>query len=866
MIPEGITTATVHMDAPVSFVGEPGRLHIVIEPSVSLIWTATGTPMGNFTDTLALDPGAELRIQLPHTDQTGFQDAAGNAYTGWFYSITVVYERNGRRIAFPERDFQIPSGQTSVDLALVPAGEAAPAPSVAPIQPVTSVNGHAGEVTMAELGLDLVDNTPDLEKPVSAAMQLALNGKISVTTPAEVNLALHPAFELTSGVVELRRNLLVNSSLESNTTGWTSLQTLVRDTSTAWTGAASGKVTHSADGNRSAYHASPAVAGKTYTLSAYIKHDAAVNRDIRIDFTFEDSTGSRLGSYASGAPVSKAAGAFNRVHAVSTVAPTGTATVRIYAVVLNMLATETMWFDGALVEDSTILEPYFDGDTAAAGDFVYAWAGTAHASASIQNGKTLTGYVQRVSAKGYQSRQGGRGRVAVLADGLNSDTAVAVNGDNGTMHPGLVAGKTYTLSATITTPVAQSGVLSTRARQIALFHKAPGDVGYTYLFSEAGPVTGSGRVSLTVTLPTGTSEAFFRLYNGSPTRGDVVYWQDLLIEEAATPSAYFDGSSTDVGDIRHAWTGTAHASTSTRKLTIESHIPDRLTDASLEAKYQKALTASAPLKLTAQTISVDPATPTAPGTISAADKAKLDATNARAIAVTAVTDAPSVYPAGYSHMSISSTDWPQQYAVAETVRHSPGRAVQRITAKLTGRSLTRAEGENDTWGAWVETSEVGHKHSAADLTTGTLLDGVLPAPIRNQAMSIGDWNTAVHNGWYMASSATNAPEATGWFMGSVERHNSVWITQTVHGFTGDTSTDTKSWRRSGNDAGGGIVWSAWYRLRISETEQAALWAARVGPNDLEITDTTKGVILKSPNGTRFRLTVGDDGALTTTAV
>lgn len=36
--------------------------------------------------------------------------------------------------------------------------------------------------------------------------------------------------------------------------------------------------------------------------------------------------------------------------------------------------------------------------------------------------------------------------------------------------------------------------------------------------------------------------------------------------------------------------------------------------------------------------------------------------------------------------------------------------------------------------------------------------------------------------------------------------------------------------------------------------------------DFELTDATKGLIVKSPNGTRYRLTVGDDGALTTTAL
>lgn len=37
-------------------------------------------------------------------------------------------------------------------------------------------------------------------------------------------------------------------------------------------------------------------------------------------------------------------------------------------------------------------------------------------------------------------------------------------------------------------------------------------------------------------------------------------------------------------------------------------------------------------------------------------------------------------------------------------------------------------------------------------------------------------------------------------------------------------------------------------------------------NDIEITDTTKGVIIKSSNGTRFRIGTTDDGELTTTSL
>lgn len=43
-------------------------------------------------------------------------------------------------------------------------------------------------------------------------------------------------------------------------------------------------------------------------------------------------------------------------------------------------------------------------------------------------------------------------------------------------------------------------------------------------------------------------------------------------------------------------------------------------------------------------------------------------------------------------------------------------------------------------------------------------------------------------------------------------------------------------------------------------------ARLVGTSDIEITDTTKGVILKSPDGTRYRITVANGGTLVVTAV
>jgi hypothetical protein len=43
-------------------------------------------------------------------------------------------------------------------------------------------------------------------------------------------------------------------------------------------------------------------------------------------------------------------------------------------------------------------------------------------------------------------------------------------------------------------------------------------------------------------------------------------------------------------------------------------------------------------------------------------------------------------------------------------------------------------------------------------------------------------------------------------------------------------------------------------------------AQKVGAVDIEITDATKGLILKSANNNRYRLTIDNDGIPTTTAL
>ena len=44
-------------------------------------------------------------------------------------------------------------------------------------------------------------------------------------------------------------------------------------------------------------------------------------------------------------------------------------------------------------------------------------------------------------------------------------------------------------------------------------------------------------------------------------------------------------------------------------------------------------------------------------------------------------------------------------------------------------------------------------------------------------------------------------------------------------------------------------------------DSVAMAVSQRGDKDIEITDTTKGVILRSPNGSRYRITVNNAGVL-----
>lgn len=57
-----------------------------------------------------------------------------------------------------------------------------------------------------------------------------------------------------------------------------------------------------------------------------------------------------------------------------------------------------------------------------------------------------------------------------------------------------------------------------------------------------------------------------------------------------------------------------------------------------------------------------------------------------------------------------------------------------------------------------------------------------------------------------------------------------------------------------------VEWIRWLQAIVAGVQRIE------SLQDIEITDATKGVILKAPNGTRYRVKVDNSGTLTTTSL
>ncbi|WP_142847225.1 pyocin knob domain-containing protein [Telmatospirillum sp. J64-1] len=128
------------------------------------------------------------------------------------------------------------------------------------------------------------------------------------------------------------------------------------------------------------------------------------------------------------------------------------------------------------------------------------------------------------------------------------------------------------------------------------------------------------------------------------------------------------------------------------------------------------------------------------------------------------------------------------------------------------------------------------------------VENALPARLGRVCQTITDWNDALENGDYMGNNAANSPVESGsatWWMGSVEAHNSNYVTQTVHAFStaNEGASNTYLWRRDKQNG----VWQPWYKLQWSQVEQDARYALNSHLAQFGIATNTVTLRNASPN-------------------
>lgn len=146
-LPAGVSTCTVTIGTAVDWFGRDVSIRSRCIPSARAVWAATGQPVLPFVMEVSGAPGEAVSFVLPHVDQEGFIDAAGNEMTGWNYRIVTTFSGTGGS-SESQKYIQPVIGQTLIDLDMVPDG-APTAPTSTPAAAVMSVNGATGAVVVS---------------------------------------------------------------------------------------------------------------------------------------------------------------------------------------------------------------------------------------------------------------------------------------------------------------------------------------------------------------------------------------------------------------------------------------------------------------------------------------------------------------------------------------------------------------------------------------------------------------------------------------------------------------------------------------------------------------------------------------------
>jgi hypothetical protein len=355
------------------------------------------------------------------------------------------------------------------------------------------------------------------------------------------------------------QNLIPNGSFETDVAGWQGAglnpPTVVRSTTQAYIGTSSLLAScNGSNPNQGAFTSSnrPVLRpGMVYTASAWVKGNVGTRLAIEMG---ELDAGTALIGRTQSTAVS-ATGGWQRISATRAMganAAFGDMVVRNLDAVAN-----NIYIDGAMIEQASTASPdYYVGF----GDYTYAWSGTADASASYRRApgiSSLSGsYNSYITQSVIWPTNLTKSVRITPFNPANTESFFYIIGSWGNLGT-MVAGKTYTVSATLKLNAPLTGTLHSRALSISMRENSARTAYVT-----GTNTAGTQRLSMTFTIGAGTTNGFLEFFNGASMGGGDVWWDDIIVVEGTHGSDYFDGSTAASGDFTYGWTGTAHASTS----------------------------------------------------------------------------------------------------------------------------------------------------------------------------------------------------------------------------------------------------------------------------------------------------------------
>lgn len=394
----------------------------------------------------------------------------------------------------------------------------------------------------------------------------------------------------TSGALQsVRENLIPNPSFETNTTGWAAYSNcgIARTSAAAAAGAWSLAVTATAAGSaevRTLAGSSgvPVTGGVTYTVQARSRA-AATARTFRVGMVWYDAAGAVISSPSSTA--TNSTGSFV-TGSHSAAAPAGAVRAAAMVIILGCAAAEVHYVDAVMLEAASSVGSYFDSATADTGTIDYSSQNQTPVVTSVRtnhlpnpsmetNATGWTAGSNTTIARSTAQAQTGTASLALTATTGANTSASALTGTSG--RP-VVAGTTFRVSGYFRA--------ATTGRSVVVLlpvYDTAGVLLGTYNGTPVNDTNGGWVRALGITIQASTILSAFptaafvgiRVQVTLPAVGEVHYVDALILEAYTTTpptDAYFDGATADgTGDfsvIDRAWTGTAHASTSTETTTV----------------------------------------------------------------------------------------------------------------------------------------------------------------------------------------------------------------------------------------------------------------------------------------------------------